>query len=99
MSQTLAWIRQDWKSNPIRFLAEVFGFLFNFIAATLIAITSPNPPMFYAYIFYIMASVLLIFAAYSRKSTGFTVMYVMFLSIDGIGFVNAILAEAWRYTF
>lgn len=52
---------------------------------------SPTPPMFWAYIFFILASVLLLGSAYSRKSFGFTTMYVVYLGIDGIGFIKTLL--------
>ena len=50
-----------------------------------------TPPMFYAYIFFIIASILLMGAALSRKSFGFTLMYIIYLGIDGIGFLKTLL--------
>ena len=44
--------------------------------------------MFYAYIFFIIASILLMGAALSPKSLGFTLMYIIYLGIDGIGFLK-----------
>ena len=82
----LQWIYQDYKSHPVRFTTEVSGMIFNLIAAI-----SPNPPMFWAYIFFLLASGLLMTAAFSRKSFGFTLMYIIYLGIDGIGFLKTLL--------
>jgi hypothetical protein len=49
------------------------------------------PPMFWAYIFFLVASALLLWAAYSRRSVGFALMYLVYLGIDGIGFLKTLL--------
>ena len=89
--KTLEWIKQDYKSNSVRFCCEVVGMVSNLIASIILMIYSPNPPMFWAYIFFIMASVLLLGAAYSRRSVGFTVMYLIYIGIDGIGFLKTLI--------
>ena len=87
----LGWISEDYKSKPQRFLCEVVGMISNLIASIILMWYSPNPPMFYAYIFFIIASILLMGAALSRKSFGFTLMYIIYLGIDGIGFLKTLL--------
>ena len=87
----LGWISEDYKSNPQRFLCEVVGMISNLIASIILMWYSPIPPMFYAYIFFIIASILLMGAALSRKSFGFTLMYIIYLGIDGIGFLKTLL--------
>jgi len=52
---------------------------------------SPNPPMFVAYIFFLIATFFLMYGAWSRRSFGFTFMYLVYLGIDGVGFVKTIL--------
>ena len=47
--------------------------------------------MFIAYIFFLIATVFLMYGAFSRKSFGFTAMYLVYLGIDGIGFIKTIL--------
>jgi len=88
---TLNWIKKDFRSNPKRFAYEVVGMVSNLIASLILMWYSPNPPMFWAYLFFILASVLLMTAAYRRKSFGFTLMYVIYLGIDGIGFIKTII--------
>jgi hypothetical protein len=87
----LEWIKQDYRSNPVRFCCEVTGMISNLIASIILMLYSPNPPMFWAYIFFILASVLLLGAAYSRRSFGFTVMYLIYIGIDGVGFLKTLL--------
>ena len=89
--KTLQWIKEDYKSNPVRFGAEVIGMISNLIASLILMWYSPNPPMFIAYIFFLVATCFLMYGAFSRKSFGFTVMYLVYLAIDGIGFIKTIL--------
>jgi len=89
--KTIEWIKQDYKSNPFRFCCEVAGMISNVVAALILMWYSPNPPMFWAYIFFLIATTLLIFGAWSRRSFGFTMMYIIYLCIDGIGFLKTLL--------
>ncbi len=89
--KTLEWIKEDYKSNPFRFCCEVIGMASNVMASLILMWYSPNPPMFWAYIFFLIATALLIFGAFSRRSFGFTVMYIIYLCIDGIGFMKTIV--------
>ena len=87
---TLEWIQEDYRSNPFRFCCEVIGMISNLIASLILMWYSPNPPMFWAYIFFLIATALLMSAAISRKSFGFTIMYIAYLAIDGIGFIKTL---------
>jgi len=89
--KTLEWIKEDYNSNPTRFFCEVIGMISNLIASLILMWYSPNPPMFIAYIFFLVATCFLMYGAYSRRSFGFTVMYLVYLAIDGIGFVKTLL--------
>jgi hypothetical protein len=89
--KTLEWIKEDYISNPTRFCCEVVGMISNLIASLILMWYSPNPPMFIAYIFFLFATFFLMYGAFSRKSFGFTVMYLVYLAIDGIGFIKTIL--------
>ena len=89
--KTLEWIKEDYRQNPFRFCCEVIGMTSNLTASMILMWNSPNPPMFIAYIFFLIATVFLIYGAWSRKSFGFTVMYLVYLAIDGIGFIKTLL--------
>ena len=88
---TIEWIKEDYTSNPFRFVCEVIGMISNLIASLILMWYSPNPPMFVAYIFFLVATCFLMYGAFSRKSFGFTVMYLVYLAIDGIGFIKTLL--------
>tara|TARA_B100002019_G_C21092921_1_gene509549 strand:- start:286 stop:576 length:291 start_codon:yes stop_codon:yes gene_type:complete len=88
---TIEWIKEDYTSNPFRFVCEVIGMISNLIASLILMWYSPNPPMFVAYIFFLVATCFLMYGAFSRRSFGFTVMYLVYLAIDGIGFVKTLL--------
>ena len=87
----LRWIQEDYRSHPVRFCVEVTGMISNLMASIVLMWYSPTPPMFWAYIFFLTASVLLMSAAFSRKSFGFTVMYLGYIIIDLIGFIKTII--------
>ena len=84
------WIQEDYQSNKLRFMAEITGMTSNLMASLILMWYSPNPPMFWAYVFFLIATILLMSAAISRKSFGFTVMYIAYLAIDGIGFLKTL---------
>ena len=88
---TLQRIKEDYRSNPMRFCFELVGMISNLIASLILMWYSPNPPMFIAYIFFLIATVFLMYGAWSRKSFGFTVMYLVYLCIDGVGFIKTLL--------
>lgn len=88
--KAIEWIADDYKSNPVRFIVEVTGMISNLMASIILMLYSPTPPMFWAYIFFLTASVLLMSAAFSRKSFGFTAMYLGYLIIDLIGFIKTL---------
>lgn len=88
--KAIEWIADDYRSNPVRFCIEVTGMVSNFIASLILMWYSPNPPMFVAYIFFITASILLMSAAFSRQSFGFTFMYLGYIVIDFIGFIKTL---------
>jgi hypothetical protein len=89
--KTLEWIKADYISNPFRFCCEMIGMVSNLIASLILMWYSPTPPMFIAYIFFLIATCFLMYGAFSRRSFGFTVMYVIYLAIDGVGFVKTLL--------
>ena len=89
--RVLQWIKEDYNTNPVRFTTEVSGMTLNLMAAIILMWYSPNPPMFWAYIFFILASGLLMVAGFSLNSFGFTFMYIVYLMIDGIGFLKTLL--------
>jgi hypothetical protein len=89
--KVMEWIQEDYRSHPMRFIAEITGMISNLLASTILMWYSPHPPMFAAYIFFLIASALLMTCALSRKSVGISLMYLLYLGIDGVGFLKTLL--------
>jgi hypothetical protein len=87
----ISFIQKDWKSHKIRVCAETAGMLISLIVALIIMVTTPLPPMILCYVLWEVASVLLLSAAVSRGSLGFSILYSGFLVVDGIGLTRTLL--------
>ena len=85
------FIKNDWKSNRIRLIGECVAMICNIGSAITLAVTIHNPNMYMVYGLFLIASLILIFCAYSRKSFGFMALYIMFVLIDGTGLTRLLL--------
>jgi hypothetical protein len=81
----LDWIKQDFCSNPRRFIIEVIAWILSIGCSITMAITVPNPPLIILYPIWITGCTLYAWAAWSRKSTGMLANYMLLASIDLIG--------------
>ena len=81
----LDWIKQDFSSNPRRFMVEVIAWILSIGCSIIMAITVPNPPLIILYPIWITGCTLYAWAAWSRKSTGMLANYMLLASIDLIG--------------
>jgi hypothetical protein len=81
----LDWIKQDFSSNPRRFIIEVIAWILSISCSITMAITVPNPPLIILYPIWITGCTLYAWAAWSRKSTGMLANYMLLVSIDLIG--------------
>jgi hypothetical protein len=92
LQSTLAWIRFDWQSNPLRFVVEVWAWAFSIGAAVLFAATVPDVP----FVLYLTVTVtncaLYAWAAWSRGSFGLLANYLLLTAIDTIALVRAVVA-------
>lgn len=61
------------------------------VVALLIMVTTPFPPMLLCYLLWETASALLLGAAISRGSVGFSFLYAGFLVIDTAGLIRTII--------
>ena len=76
------WIREDFKSNRIRFALEVFAWFLSVGCALVMAITVPNPPLKYLYIPWVTSTATYAACAYSRGSFGMLANYLLLFIID-----------------
>jgi len=89
--ETIAWIKLDYISNPIRLLGESYGCAVTILTATIFAFTVPIPPMYLLYPLWISAVFILFLCARSRGSFGLSLLNMSMLIIDTFGYTRLLL--------
>lgn len=89
-SGTWGWIKDDWKSNSVRFLLELLAWAISIGCSVTMALTVPNPPLLALYPVWIFGCAIYGWAAYTRKSFGMLANYVLLTTIDMIGLLRMI---------
>jgi hypothetical protein len=82
---TLQWIKDDWRSNPTRFVFELLAWAISIGCSLTMAITVPNPPLLALYPVWISGCAIYAWAAYTRKSFGMLANYILLTTIDTVG--------------
>ena len=82
---TFQWIKDDFKSNRIRFCIELLAWAISIGCSITMASTVPNPPLLALYPIWIAGCALYAWAAWSRKSFGMLANYLLLTTIDTIG--------------
>ena len=82
------WIKDDWQSNRWRFIVELFAWAISIGCSITMALTVPNPPLLVLYPIWIIGCALYAWAAYTRKSFGLLVNYVLLTTIDTVGLIR-----------
>ena len=85
---TFEWIRDDFKSNRIRFAIELFAWAISIGCSLTMALTVPNPPLLALYPVWITGCALYAWASWSRKSFGMLANYILLTSIDTFGLIR-----------
>ena len=85
---TWDWIKDDWKSNRIRFLVELCAWAISIGCSITMALTVPNPPLLILYPVWIAGCAMYAWASYTRKSFGMLANYLLLTTIDTIGLVR-----------
>ena len=82
------WIKDDWRSNRTRFVAELFAWVISIGCSITMALTVPNPPLLALYPVWITGCAIYAWAAYTRKSFGMLANYILLTTIDSIGLIR-----------
>lgn len=90
-SSVLTYIREDWKSNRLRFCAEVFAWACSVVSAVMFAATAPNIPIVPLYCIFISGCVASGWACYTRKSFGLMANATFLVIIDSIGLARMLI--------
>ena len=85
---TLKWIKDDFKSNGVRFCIEVFAWILSIGCALTMALTVPNPPLKYLYVPWVASTAMYAGCAYSRRSFGMLANYILLAIIDGTALIR-----------
>jgi hypothetical protein len=86
-----SWIRDDYKTYPVRFVVEIVAWAVSIGCSITMAITVPNPPLLAMYPIWISGCAMYAWASYTRKSFGMLANYILLVSIDMVGLVRMIL--------
>lgn len=85
---TLTWIRDDFNSYPVRFIAELVAWAISIGCSITMAATVPNPPLLVMYPLWIGGCAIYAWAAWTRRSFGMLANYVLLTTIDTIGLIR-----------
>ena len=85
---TLEWIKDDYKSNRIRFFIELLAWGISIGCSITMALTVPEPPLLALYPVWIFGCALYGWAAYTRRSFGMLANYCLLTTIDTVGLIR-----------
>jgi hypothetical protein len=88
---TFSWIKDDFKSNRIRFGVELLAWVISVGCSITMALTVPNPPLLALYPIWITGCALYAWASWTRKSFGMLANYLLLTSIDTVGLIRMIM--------
>lgn len=92
LSGIITWVRDDFRSNPVRFGVELLAWAISIGCSVTMALTVPTPPLIYLYPVWILGCSMYAWAAYTRKSFGMIANYMLLVTIDSVGLVRMIIA-------
>jgi hypothetical protein len=88
LKPTFDWIRDDFKSHPIRFVVELLAWAISIGCSITMAVTVPTPPLLVLYPIWIAGCAMYAWAAWTRKSVGMLANYCLLTAIDTVGLVR-----------
>ena len=87
----LSYIKNDYSTNPFRFVVEVTAWMLSIGCAVTMALTVPNPPLLILYPIFISQCIMFGFCAYSRRSFGMIANYALLVTIDCVGLIRMLI--------
>ena len=85
---TIQWIRDDWRSHPLRFCVELLAWAISISCSITMAVTVPTPPLLILYPIWISGCAMYAWASFTRKSFGMLANYILLTTIDTIGLLR-----------
>lgn len=90
LNKTWQWIREDWRSHPLRFTVEIMAWAISIGCSLVMAATVPNPPLIWIYPWFILGCMMYAWAAWTRQSSGMLANYLLLVTIDLVGLTRMI---------
>ena len=78
------WIKEDWRSNPLRCFLEILAWFLSIGCAFTMMLTVPTPPFLILYPLFILQCAIFAWAAWTRKSLGMLANYMLLVTIDSV---------------
>jgi hypothetical protein len=85
---TIQWIKDDYRTHPLRFCMELLAWGISIGCSLTMAITVPNPPLLMLYPVWITGCAIYAWAAFTRKSFGMLANYILLTTIDTVGLIR-----------
>lgn len=82
------WIKDDWRSDRLRFAIELFAWVLSIGCSIIMAATVPDPPLLLLYPIWISGCAMYGWAAWTRRSFGMLANYMLLVTIDIIGLIR-----------
>jgi len=92
LNGTFNWIKEDYKSNRVRFCLEVIAWAISVGCSITMAVTVPTPPLLALYPIWITGCAIYAWCAYSRRSFGMLANYILLTTIDTVGLIRMLVA-------
>jgi len=92
LSGIFDWIRNDYRTNRIRFAVELLAWTVSIGCSITMALTVPTPPLLYMYPVWISGCAMYAWAAWTRKSFGMLANYILLTTIDSVGLARMLLS-------
>jgi len=86
----IAWVQEDWQSNPVRCVLEIIAWFLSIGCAFTMMLTVPNPPFLILYPLFILQCAIFAWAAWTRRSSGMLANYLLLVSIDSVALAKMI---------
>ena len=91
LKPTVDWIKDDYTTNPVRFVIELVAWAISIGCSLTMAATVPNPPLIVLYPIWITGCAMYAWAAYTRKSFGMLANYMLLVGIDAVGLIRMLV--------
>jgi hypothetical protein len=86
----VAWVKEDWRSNPVRCFLEILAWFLSIGCAFTMMLTVPTPPFLILYPLFILQCAIFAWAAWTRKSLGMLANYMLLVTIDSVALFRMI---------